>query len=177
MATIFEIAEKVNMLNDQFDSRIVQTLNESGLLIKSMVQDQLMAGMDENGDPLKPSYLDDPYFRENAKSERQARWRARMYMEWKEKLYPPSKTLLLGLPPRDVKTPNLIITGPYHRSITPVITSDAIKIQSQGFYAGNDIESKYGSKILGLTVEARAHLVKHKLKPAIAKLLKEVGLK
>ena len=177
MATIFDIASKVEKLNDRFNNTILETLKDSKPLIKSMIQDQLMAGIDENGKDLKPSYLDDPYFRENAKSEKQALWKARTYMEWKEKLYPPRSTLLLGLLARDVVTPNLIITGPYHQSITPTITSDSIKIQSVGFYAGDEIEKKYGKKILGLTKEARTHLVEYKLKPAIAKLLKEVGLK
>ena len=155
MATIFDIASKVEKLNNRFNNTILETLKDSKPLIKSMVQDQLMAGIDA----------------------KQALWKARTYMEWKEKLYPPRSTLLLGLPARDVITPNLIITGPYHQSITPTITSDSIKIQSVGFYAGDEIEKKYGKKILRLTKEAKTHLVEYKLKPAIAKLLKEVGLK
>ena len=40
-----------------------------------------------------------------------------------------------------------------------------------------DIEKKYGSSHLGLTKEARAHLVEYRLTPAITNLLKELGFK
>ena len=177
MATISEISAKIERLNREFDPTIKNTLSQSKELMSALVKDQLMAGMDEEGKPLRPSYLDDPYFKDKAKSDKGARYLAKRYMDWKEQLYPPESTFMLGLRPRDVKTPNLIIIGTYHRSITAVVTKDSIKVESMGFYAGDDIEKKYGKKILGLSKEARSYLIRVKLNPAIAKLFKDVGLK
>ncbi|RHO68254.1 hypothetical protein DW083_16465 [Parabacteroides sp. AF48-14] len=185
MGTIADVAVKVKVLKEDFPKTITDTLKESTPLIKSMIQDQLMAGVDENGKPLKPSYLDDPYFGTvksgkragQKRSDRQRKFLANLYMEWKEKLYPPASTFLLGLRARSIETPNLIIIGPYHQSITPRIVGDKIVTESIGFYAGDDIEKKYGSSHLGLTKEARAHLVEYRLTPAITNLLKELGFK
>lgn len=181
MGTIADVAVKVKVLKEDFPKTITDTLKESTPLIKSMIQDQLMAGIDENGKPLKPSYLDDPYFKESKsgkqRTNKESQRRARIYMEWKASLFPPEKTFLLGLRARSIETPNLIIIGPYHQSITPRIVGDKIVTESIGFYAGDDIEKKYGSSHLGITKEARAHLVEYRLTPAITNLLKELGFK
>lgn len=185
MGTIADVASRVRELKERFPKTVNGTLKDSIPLIKSMIQEQLMAGMDEKGKPLTPSYLDDPYFGTvksgkragQKRSDKQRQVFARVYMEWKEKLYPPASTFMLGLRPRQVETPNLIIIGPYHQSITPRIVGDKIVTESIGFYAGDDIEKKYGSGHLGLTQEARSHLVVYRLTPAITNLLKELGFK
>ena len=104
------------------------------------------------------------------------------WRDMKERITPPETSNLLKFPPRNRNTPNLIITGEYHRSITPVVVDgkDGGKIitRSIGFYAGdNALEEKYGPSHLGLTRKAKKYLLDNRIKPAIKNLLKKYGFK
>ena len=142
MGTIAGVANAVRTLEKNFWPEVTNSLRESEGLIHDLITDQLMSGLDENKEPLKPTYLDDPYFVETTKTPKAARAKARWYKAMKESITPPRSSDILHLPPRDPNTPNLIIRGDYHASITPIVQGgkDGGKIvtRSIGFYAGDD---------------------------------------
>ena len=165
MGTIAGVANAVRTLEKNFWPEVTNSLRESEGLIHDLITDQLMSGLDENKEPLRPTYLDDPYFVETTKTPKAARAKARWYKAMKESV-----------------TPNLIIRGDYHASITPIVQGgkDGGKIvtRSIGFYAGDDaLEKKYGPGHLGLTPEARAYLIEERVVPALDKLFKKYGFK
>lgn len=177
MGTIANAYSAVMGLSGEFTSAIEKTFLDNETLIKDIIQDQLMAGIDEDMKPLTPTYLDDPYFVESTSTPEAAKEKAENYKKWKAKLYPPTSTDLLHLPARDANTPNLIIRGDYHASITPVVAEGKIVTKSVGFYAENDIENKYGDAHLGISSEGRYYLINEKVYPAITKLLAKYKFK
>ena len=181
MSTIAGAANAVRMLKDNFWPDVTNSLRDSEGLIHDLITDQLMSGLDENKRPLKPTYLDDPYFVETTKTPEAAKKKAHNYKAYKERITPPDASDILHLPPRDSNTPNLIIRGDYHASILPVVQAgkDGGKIvtKSVGFYAGDDLEKKYGPGHLGLTPEAKAYLLDERVMPAIKKLFEKYGFK
>ena len=62
MGTIAGVANAVRTLEKNFWPEVTNSLRESEGLIHDLITDQLMSGLDENKEPLKPTYLDDPYF-------------------------------------------------------------------------------------------------------------------
>lgn len=182
MGTIAGVSNAVRMLKNNFMPEVTNSLRESEDLIHDLITDQLMAGLDENGKQIRPTYLQDSYFRETTKTEKAARKKAMWWRDMKERITPPETSNLLKFPPRNRNTPNLIITGEYHRSITPIVIDgkDGGKIitRSIGFYAGdNALEEKYGPSHLGLTRKAKKYLLDNRIKPAIENLLKKYGFK
>nr|DAN34937.1 MAG TPA: hypothetical protein [Caudoviricetes sp.] len=182
MSTILGVSNAVRMLKNNFMPEVTNSLRESEDLIHNLITDQLMAGLDENGKQIRPTYLQDPYFRETTKTEKAARKKAIWWRDMKERVTPPERSDILKFPPRNRNTPNLIITGEYHRSITPIFIDgkDGGKIvtRSIGFYAGDDaLEKKYGSEHLGLTKKAKQYLLDNRVIPTIENLLKKYGFK
>ena len=180
MGTIAGVSNAVRMLKDNFMPEVTNSLRESEDLIHDLITDQLMAGLDENRKQIRPTYLQDPYFREITKTAKAARNKAVWWRDMKERVTPPETSHILKFPPRNRNTPNLIITGGYHRSITPVVVDgrDGGKIitRSIGFYAGDDaLEEKYGPEHLGLTPKAKKYLLDNRIMPAIENLLKKYG--
>ena len=113
MGTIAGVANAVRTLEKNFWPEVTNSLRESEGLIHDLITDQLMSGLDENKDPLKPTYLDDPYFVETTKTPKAARAKARWYKAMKESITPPRSSDILHLPPRDPNTP------PYHTRRLP----------------------------------------------------------
>jgi hypothetical protein len=182
MSTILGVSNAVRMLKNNFMPEVTNSLRGSEDLIHNLITDQLMAGLDENGKQIRPTYLQDPYFRETTKTEKAARKKAIWWRDMKERVTPPERSDILKFPPRNRNTPNLIITGEYHRSITPIVIDgkDGGKIvtRSIGFYAGDDaLEKKYGSEHLGLTKKAKQYLLDNRVIPTIENLLKKYGFK
>ena len=182
MSTILGVSNAVRMLKNNFIPEVTNSLRESEDLIHNLITDQLMAGLDENGKQIRPTYLQDPYFRETTKTEKAARKKAIWWRDMKERVTPPERSDILKFPPRNRNTPNLIITGEYHRSITPIVIDgkDGGKLvtRSIGFYAGDDaLEKKYGSEHLGLTKKAKQYLLDNRVIPTIENLLKKYGFK
>lgn len=173
MGTIADMARRIAELKRDFPDVIVESIKDGERVIKDVIQDQLMSGLDSDTKPLRPTYLNDPYFKSKEQAQR--------YLAWKKSITPPTMSDILHLPPRDDDTPNLIIRGDYHDSITPEVAGGGegakLVIRSVGFYAGDDIEKKYGDKHLGLTDKGKAYLIDQRIRPAILSLLKRLRLK
>lgn len=167
MADIFTVAQNFNKLVKEFKPTVENALRSNTDLIKKIIQEQLLSGIDENEKPLRPTYLGDPYFPNPKK--------AQQWKKWKETITPPRPSHLLNYPARDANTPNLIIKGNFHDSITPRVTGWKIQTTTQGFDEGTDIVNKYGDTILGISPRGREVLIDKVIAPAINNLFKKYG--
>lgn len=104
--------------------------------IKDLNINQLMAGLNSEGQPLGPKYSEDPYFKTP-----QA---AAKYAAWKHRLFPETP----------YNRPNLIIIGTYHDSITVRRNANAINFRATASFASS-IAAKYGNKELGLSPDSK----------------------
>lgn len=176
MGTIFDALTNVERLISEFPSVIEDTLKDNLGVIKGIIQEQLMVGIDENEKELRPTYLEDPYFATITETPAEAKKKAKNWFNWKKRITPPRPSNIVRYPARDDNTPNLIIKGNFHDSITPRIISDAIVTSSEGFPDGSSIEKKYGSGILGISPRGKEFIIEERLYPAIEKLFKKHGL-
>lgn len=177
MATIFEVADRFHKMVEEFKPAVEKSLDEETDLINEIIHEQLLSGIDENEHPLRPTYLGDPYFVETTKTPEGAKRKARWYKNMKEEITPPRPSHLLNYPARDSNTPNLIIKGNFHDSITPRIMGWKIVTTTEGFADGPAIVEKYGESILGISPRGREVLIKKVIKPAIERLFKKYRFK
>jgi len=111
-------------------------------------KDQLYAGLDSRGQLLKPSYSQDPYFKNPGAGSR--------YAAWKQSRTPRADSSLFPTKPTD--TPNLIITGTlfYHRLFVEVGGGNLMIDANSPIMA--KLDSKYGNLLLGLNDIARTYV-------------------
>lgn len=88
--------------------------------------------------------------------------------------HPPTPSFQ-GYPPRDVYTPNLIITGEFYSSIRVNVSPEGLKIGSDTTM-GKDIERKYGSIIFGLGPRSRNYFIEYILNPALKEYFSKFGV-
>lgn len=133
---------------------VSKTIQDNGELMTDFVREQLESGLRGDDKMLKPTYINDPFFKKKGP------WkgRARQYMKWKERITPPEQGQRLFLPPRPVDVPNLRIEGVFHRSIRARKVSGGVVIETSGTNFGDDIERKYGSRIFRLGSKARERI-------------------
>lgn len=117
--------------------------------IREYNNDQLLNGLDNEGKPIRPSYLEDPFF--DTVEE------AIGYMEYKRKISPFSAF-------RAPETPNLYINGFYHSTRRVRVVGDKIVYDST-FEEADEIDRKYHGKLDGLNPASRKHYVENVLRP------------
>lgn len=171
--TIADMRERIRTIKDGFEGEVLRCMDENSHEMTFSVREQLYSGIDGNGAPLSPSYSDDPYFREPRAGfydEEADHWvpcfmHPERYIAWKERITPPEASDRLGLPPRDVNTPNLFIVGTFHSSISARSTGRGVEIFTFGWDQGPAVERKYGSQIFALSDPAVGHFNQNFLLP------------
>lgn len=165
MANIIEAEKNFNALVEGFESMIRNIMAAQKKEIQIYITEQLYSGINGNDKPLRPTYLNDPYF----KSRESGKWykNARGYMMWKEGITPPYASSWLGIPRRSPDTPNLIIKGDFHNSITAVPFDKGLRIGSVGISFSDDIERKYGQAIYRVGSYARKYFIEKYVKKGI----------
>lgn len=150
---------------------IIKQMHEKKELFEEFVTEQLYSGVNGDEVPLRPTYTQDPYFMQfkNPKAE------AERYKKWKAKIQPPARSYL-GLRPRNIDTPNLIIRGDFYSSITAIPIADGVMIASQGLMFSDDIEKKYGNVIYKIGDKAKRHYITFFMSKRIQSFMKECGL-
>lgn len=173
MATIKEAANKFNLFVFGFEDTIKKTIVNNRLEIIDYVKEQLYSGVNGNGNPLRPTYLNDPWF----ETKEAGRWykNASGYAKWKKRHTPPLPSYL-GIQARDMYTPNLVIRGDFYDSITAIPIDDGISIHSRGVSFSGDIERKYGNTIYRIGPQASEHFIKYVLSPALRSYYSKFGL-
>ena len=172
MGTIKESLDSIIKLVNGFDGMLHETMKESRGDVYELVIDQLYSGLNGRDKPLRPTYLNDPWL----KSSESGKWKnnGRGYAMWKKEDHPPTPSFQ-GYPPRDIYTPNLVITGEFYNSIRISASPEGLKIGSDTSM-GKDIEKKYGSIIFGLGSKSRAYFIEYVLNPALKKYFSKFGV-
>lgn len=156
--TVKELRERLNRVN--LETIAAEVMVEYAPDIEMLNRDQMMKGQDQDGKPIRPSYLEDPFFK--------TRQAAEEYATWKEQISPN--------PYRDKYTPNLFINGQYHYSRQMYIENGVMKFRS-GDHNAPEIESKF-KNIDGLTKESVEWFRENELYPEmILKLSQATGLR
>lgn len=113
---------------------------DEGLLLELM-KDQLYAGLDGDGNSLRPTYQDDPYFK--------TREAAQRYSDWKDTMFQRTHNDLFTRRPPG--TPNLIITGGlFYDTLVTEVGNAALIVRSDSPII-RKLESKYGNTLLRLS--------------------------
>lgn len=173
MATIKEVSNNITSFIDGFEKEVRRVMDSNKSLVREFVTEQLYSGVDGNDNPIRPTYLNDPWF----KTEESGKWRnnAKGYANMKKRITRPTPSFQ-GYPARNIYTPNLIITGEFYDSIRVSSSSDGLKIETRGSEIGPDIERKYGSIILGIGDKSREYFLKYVLNPALRNYFSKFGL-
>lgn len=172
MANIMTAYENCKEMVEGFEPFLISLLQSNKSEIVDYIQEQLYSGIDGNDEKLTPSYMNDTWFN----SPEAGKWKnnAKGYMMWKSRITTPTPSYL-GIPARGIQTPNLIITGEFYNSIRPVASEKGLRIETRGFTDGDQIESKYGSQIFGLSSYAKAYFIRYILLGEIDNYFKKYG--
>lgn len=173
MATMGEACRNLRELVGGFDGMVVECLHDRSEDVVDFIQEQLYSGVNGLGKPLRPTYLQDPYF----KTDEAGRWKnnAAGYVKWKKKITSPTPSYL-GISPRGDTTPNLIIRGDFYSSITAIPIGDGLRVKTRGVSFGKDIEAKYGSVIFGMSPYANRYFIRYGLNGAIKAYFSKYGI-
>jgi len=175
MANIIDAEKNFNALVEGFSSMIHNIMVAQKEEVPVYITEQLYSGLNGNDKPLRPTYLNDPYF----KSIESGKWykNARGYMLWKQSITPPYASSWLGIPRRSPETPNLIIRGDFHNSIVAVPVDKGLRIGSVGVDFSSDIERKYGQAIYKLGSYAKKHFIEKYVKKGISDYFRRFGVR
>lgn len=127
--------------------------------IPDLQREQMLRGIDNEGNYIRPFYSESPYFKTPEA--------ARNYAAWKEKISPKTDR------PADV--PNLYINGYYQRGIGADISGSAYRITSGSKIAG-EVEGLH-QKVIGLNIQSRLDFIDNITRPVISKVVfQKLGL-
>lgn len=168
-----EFADRFGQFADNFELKVASTIQNHPDVFVDFVHQQLYSGLDGNQEPLRPTYLEDPWF--NTPEAGRFQGKPRWYMAWKAKITPPTRAYI-GLPGRAMETPNLIIRGDFYDSITAAAIPGGLRISTEGLSFGKDIEEKYGSAIFKISPMAVQEFLYTYLEPEINNYYKSLGL-
>lgn len=140
---------------------VAECIEETKGEIVLLNKDQLLHGLDKEGNYLSPKYSEDSYFKSTES--------ARRYAEWKQKIDQVKDK------PFDV--PNLFITGKYHRGIGIDVSATTYTLFSRDSNASK-IENKFSQKIYGLNPASKALYLPNYVMPLLKeKIQKRLGFK
>lgn len=120
-------------------------------------REQMLRGENAHGGKITPSYLNDPFFKTPEQ--------ARKYAQWKQEITPN--------PRRDFATPNLIIRGDFHESITAKISSRIVRFETATLL-GRKVTAKF-TNVLGMNPESRYYIRKQILPQVKRRFLQWFG--
>jgi len=124
-------------------------MKEDETLLLALQKDQLYAGQDAQGNSLRPTYQDDPYFK--------TRDAAQRYSDWKDRLDQRAHNPLFAKRPSG--TPNLIVTGRWlYDTLVADVGGGALRVRSDSWLFSK-LEAKYGQALLGLNQTALRYYV------------------
>lgn len=168
---IKEIQDRIN-----FHNRIRSNIKDMPNVIDKAVsdykqdilllnKDQMLLGRDSEGAAFSPSYLQDPYFKNQEAAQAYSRMKYALESShnsllWVTDLYPA----------KDRNTPNLIVTGSFHDAMFITLGSGSYTIGST-YKDASDINAKYNNKVFGLSPAAQSYFYRHFLYQILLKNL------
>lgn len=154
MGTIKGLLDSVAKLDLRREVPII--IQYYDIWIEHAVREQLWDGKTSLGVDIRPSYLEDPFFKTTAQ--------AMGYSKWKDKITPN--------PQRNTHTPNLFINGYFHSTIRLKVTKEEIIYDSNTF--GREIIRKYGDKLLGMAPDTKEAFIEELLYPRVKKYITQI---
>ncbi len=169
-----EYAQCWKKLAEGLEGTVASQMHGDTDRIEEFVVEQLYSGLNGDEEPLRPTYTQDPYFKEIYGKH----WKKHAvgYAKWKKKIQPPARSYL-GFRPRAMDTPNLIIRGDFYSSITAIPIKDGLMVTSEGVSFSADIEKKYTPRIYKIGNKAKKHYITFYVIPQIKDYIKYCGLR
>lgn len=168
-----EFAQRFGQFAETFEQKVASVIQSHPDVMVDFIHQQLYSGLDGSGEPLRPTYLQDPWF--NTPEAGRFQGKPRWYMAWKAKITPPARAYI-GLPGRPLEVPNLIIRGDFYDSIQAASIPGGVRIFTQGVSFGSEIEEKYGSDIFKISPQAVQEFIYTYLEPEINSYYQSLGL-
>lgn len=160
MQLIRNLIDKVRQVQPRVSQLFADNLkNDEHNFLEQVKWEQLWHGLAADGQPLTPSYLNDPWFKSKQK--------ASNYMEWKQSITPNPK--------RKPENPNLFINGKFYGTLEIFFRPDEFEIDSAD-PTGADIIRKYGKAAFGLNSNYLNEYVKSRYYNKVLKVVKSVIL-
>lgn len=131
--TTREAIQRLERLQQTLEGSVVDVIDQTADSIIALNQKQLYSGRLQDGSPVTPGYLEDPYFKSTEAAQR--------YSDWKDEITPNEE--------RPKGVPNLFINGRFYESWSIKASADKITFESSDPDAIN-IEEKFGTGIYGL---------------------------
>ena len=145
--TIDQMIKRVEKFKRYYESSISKSIQENRQTVVTLQRDQLLSGQDNEGQPLRPTYSADPFF----KREEKRKW----YMQAKNKKAAKHRAMLRYrlFKEKDIDTPNLIFAdslsaSKFHRNLRASVARKTLRVESN-WVKGKNVERKY-PKALGL---------------------------
>lgn len=143
MASLQQIKRRLLALQGNEMRFVYEALKENEEVILALNRQQMYAGKDSQGNDIRPTYFEDPYFKTPQAAKR--------YSDWKDRITPSDK--------RKSGVPNLYINGQFHNSIEVEVEKSGVRTFATSPVASK-IKGKFGEVIYGLDFEYRALLKK-----------------
>ena len=179
MGTIRQVKEKYERAFNALPDTIANVVQQTSDVLIDLNRDQLLQGRDADGELLKPTYTEDPYFSTEAATRMWPRLtpreRADKYYKMKKDWEATHKARmtyveLYGQKPDNV--PNLLITGNWFFNFFFVnVTKEAYTLGSTG-YVADDIKQKY-PRVFGIAPKSAEFYYFSFIRPAIERLYKQ----
>jgi hypothetical protein len=143
-------------------AEVADAVDETKEAMVELNRQQLLRGLDREGNYLSPKYSEDPYFKSKESAKR--------YAAWKKKIEPVKTDR-----PEDV--PNLYIIGTFHSLIDIDVNASEYTFSNAASFA-SDVENKFQG-IYGLTSESKSETyIPDYLLPAVKRrVVKKLGFK
>ncbi|MDR0575644.1 MAG: hypothetical protein LBG96_16755 [Tannerella sp.] len=182
MGTIKQVKEKYEKAYNAVPDTLYNTVARTKGVILALNRDQMLYGRDADGKPLRPVYLQDPYFEELAEYLSQTVLRYHNKKPDPKKLAQNYRKKKIGLeqkhnsfrrfawmqlfPEKDSETPNLIVTGPFQGKMFIQVSHDSYTLGSS-YAEASDISAKYHGRVFGLALRSKEFYYYNWIRPAL----------
>lgn len=169
MGTVKQIRDRYGDAIKGVSEVVSKTANDNKDVLLSLNRDQMLLGRNNAGDTFTPGYLNDPYFKTQAKAQAYKKMKIGLEKQHSGRMRFSNVQLY---PNKDSDTPNLIVTGPFQDSMYITLSSGEYTLGST-YVDASDINAKYNNAVFGLAPRSKEYFDKYWIHPAIAKYLKE----
>ena len=169
MGTVKQIRDRYGDALKGISEVVSKTANDNKDVLLSLNRDQMLLGRNNAGDTFTPGYLNDPYFKTQAKAQAYKKMKIGLEKQHSGRMRFSNVQLY---PNKDSDTTNLIVTGPFQDSMYITLSSGEYTLGST-YVDASDINAKYNNAVFGLAPRSKEYFYKYWIHPAIVKYLKE----
>jgi hypothetical protein len=161
--TVTELRRRLDTVPDAVYACATENQDE----ILSLRKDEILLGRNSDGEPFRPTYTADPYFKNQLQADAYANYKQKL-----EALHNARIEHVLNYPNKDSDTPNLRLTRDRYNSLSfqdqMFIRVDTKSIMISSTFANTSlINAKYHNKVMDLGPGAKEYFWKWLLYPAL----------